>query len=286
MKLVRFGEKGSEKPGVLVDGKRRDCSSLFGDWDAQFFNSGGPGKLKTMIEEKGGNLPPVPESERWASCVPRSGMIMCVGLNYSDHARESGMDLPEEPIIFMKATNTLHGPFDEVEIPRQSRKTDWEVELAVVIGKDSLYLENEEEAQEAIAGFCIMNDLSEREFQLERGGQWVKGKSCPGFSPLGPYLVTRDEIKNVLDLKMQLSVNGELMQRGNTGNMAFKPDFLVYYISRFMKLEAGDVIATGTPPGVGLGQSPQRFLAPGDVVELGIEQLGSQKQKFVQGVSS
>jgi len=281
MKLIRFGKKGSEKPGVLVDGKRLDCSSWFNDWDSLFFNSGGIGKLKTMIGEKGTGLPLVPENERWASCVPRPGMIICIGLNYSDHARESGMELPGEPIIFMKATNTLHGPFDEVEIPRQSRKTDWEVELAVVVGRDSLYLENETEAREAIAGFSILNDLSEREFQLERGGQWVKGKSCPGFSPLGPYLATRDEITNLFDLNMELSVNGELMQKGNTGNMAFKPDFLVYYLSRFMKLEAGDIIATGTPAGVGLGHSPQKFLAPGDVVELSIDQLGNQKQKFV-----
>lgn len=281
MKLIRFGEKGFEKPGVLINGIRRDCSAYFRDWDNEFFINGGLKQLSDLIERDGENLPTVPENARWGACVKRPGMIMCVGLNYSDHAAESGMEPPKEPILFMKATNTLNGPYDEVEIPQNSRKTDWEVELAVVLGKDVLYLGDELEAQKAIAGYCIMNDVSEREFQIERGGQWVKGKSCPGFSPVGPWLVTPDEIENIQDLDMQLSVNGKIVQNGNTGRMIFTPAFLVHYISQFMQLEAGDIITTGTPPGVGLGMSPQQFLSPNDVVELSIRNLGNQKQRFV-----
>lgn len=280
MKLIRFGEKESEKPGIVLNGERLDCSFYFRDWDQRFFNEGGLEDLQELINEKGRELPAIPDDARWASSVPRPGMIICVGLNYTDHARESGMKIPTEPIIFMKATNTLQGPFDDVRIPRKSKKTDWEVELALIIGRDSLYLRDEREAEGAIAGYCIMNDLSEREFQLEKEGQWVKGKSCPGFSPLGPILVTPDEIPDPHSLAIQLSVNGEIKQNGHTGNMVFKAAFLVHYISQFMKLEAGDIISTGTPSGVGMGLDPPHFLNPGDVVELSIEGLGSQKQRF------
>lgn len=281
MQLIRFGERGAEKPGVILDGERVDCSSHFEDWNSRFFNDEGMVKLQRLLDKQGKELPRIPANIRWASCVARPGMILCIGLNYSDHALESGMEVPREPILFMKATNTLQGPFDDVNIPSMSTKTDWEVELAVVIGNDSLYLESESAAHDSIAGYCIMNDLSEREFQLERGGQWVKGKSCPGFSPLGPFMLSRDSLEDVNDLNLQLSVNGESMQIGKTDKMVFKPDYLVYYISQFMKLEAGDIIATGTPPGVGLGLKPSRYLVKGDVVELSIDSLGVQKQLFV-----
>ena len=280
MKLIRFGNVGDEKPGILFGEERYDCSAHFSDWNNVFFIDGGLAKLQAIIENELNTLPIVAKEIRWANCVARPGMIMCIGLNYSDHAAEAGMDVPEEPILFMKATNTLQGPHDTVLIPQSSTKTDWEVELAIVLKKDVNYLTNEEEAEEAIAGYCIMNDVSERAFQLERGGQWVKGKSCPGFSPLGPYLATSDEIENVHNLRMQLWVNGELMQNGNTNTMIFRPAFVVHYLSQFMKLEAGDIITTGTPPGVGMGQKPPRFLKNGDVVKLSIDELGSQKQVF------
>jgi 2-keto-4-pentenoate hydratase/2-oxohepta-3-ene-1,7-dioic acid hydratase in catechol pathway len=279
MKLIRFGLKGNEKPGIEVSGKRYDCSEYFEDWNREFFQNDGLQALQKVKEKK--TLKEVPATERWASPIARPGIIMCVGLNYSDHARESGMDLPKEPVLFMKAANTIAGPFDEVTIPKGSRRTDWEVELGVVLNLDVLYLEDENEAENAIAGYCIVHDLSERDFQLNREGQWVKGKSCPGFSPAGPYLVTRDEIENVTDLRMKLTVNGEVRQSGNTSNMVFNPAYLVWYISQFMMLEAGDLISTGTPAGVGLGMSPPEFLEAGDIVELNIDNLGSQKQQFV-----
>lgn len=277
MKLFRFGEEGAEKPGILINGQRKDCSDHFDDWNKEFFNNDGLERLAKMAEQ---DLPNVPEDSRWAPCVARPGMIMCIGLNYSDHAAESGMEVPKEPIIFMKATNTLTGPNDDVPIPQNSMKSDWEVELAMILNKDVSYLKDEKEGLDAIAGFAVMNDLSERSFQLEKGGQWVKGKSCPKFSPLGPYLVTKDEVADFNNLSMKLSVNGEMKQNGNTGTMIFKPAFLVYYLSQFMMLEAGDIISTGTPPGVGLGFKPPQYLRKGDVVELSIEKLGSQKQKF------
>ena len=281
MKLIRFGDKGTEKPGVLIGDVIRDCSNYFTDWDHDFFINEGLSKLYKMIENDVTVFPEISKSVRLGACVARPGMIICVGLNYSDHAAEAGMDIPKEPILFMKATNTLNGPNDNVTIPRKSSKTDWEVELAIVMKKDLVYAKSESEALEAIAGYCIMHDVSEREFQLEKGGQWVKGKSCPEFSPLGPYLVTTDEIPDILNLQMNLKINGEEMQKGNTKTMIFKPGFLVHYISQFMKLEAGDIITTGTPPGVGLGMTPPRYIVPGDEVELAIEHLGSQKQKFV-----
>ena len=281
MRLIRFGAKGAEKPGVIIDGERRDCSSYFEDWNRNFFNEDGLDKLSELVQKKGRDLPPVPADTRWGSCIARPNMIICIGLNYSDHALESGMEIPGEPVLFTKASNTISGPFDEITIPKRSQKTDWEVELAIVVRKDILYLESETEANKSIAGYCVMNDLSEREFQIERGGQWVKGKSCPGFSPLGPYLVTPDEIDDVKNLKMQLSVNDQVMQNSSTSMMIFKPDFLLHYITQFMQLEAGDIITTGTPAGVGLGMSPQKFILPGDSVELSIQNLGTQKQHFI-----
>lgn len=280
MKLIRFGATGDEKPGVLIDGQRYDCSAHFNDWNNSFFIDDGLVKLRSLIENNAHNLPKVAPDIRWASCVARPGMIMCIGLNYSDHAAEAGMAVPEEPVLFMKATNTIQGPYDPVMIPKGSTKTDWEVELAIVLKKDISYLANEKEAEGAIAGFCIMHDVSERAFQLERGGQWVKGKSCSGFSPVGPYLATSDEIIDVHKLKMQLWVNGELMQNGNTSTMIFRPAYVVHYLSQFMKLEAGDIITTGTPPGVGMGKKPPQFLKDGDVIRLSIDKLGNQKQVF------
>ena len=281
MRLIRFGANGAEKPGVIIDGKRRDCSLYFEDWNRNFFNEDGLDKLSELVQKIGRDLPPVPADTRWGSCIARPSMILCIGLNYSDHALESGMEVPVEPVLFTKASNTISGPFDEITIPKGSQKTDWEVELAIVVRKDILYLESETEANKSIAGYCVMNDLSEREFQIERGGQWVKGKSCPGFSPLGPYLVTPDEIEDVKNLKMKLSVNGQVMQNSSTSKMIFKPDYLLHYITQFMQLEAGDIVTTGTPAGVGLGMNPQKFILPGDSVELSIQNLGTQKQHFI-----
>lgn len=281
MKLIRFGEKGKEKPGILLDGVRRDCSQHFEDWNNDFFINDGLSKLQNIVSSQKDSLPEVGEDKRWGPCVARPGMIMCIGLNYSDHAAEAGMDVPTEPILFMKATNTLSGPYDDVEIPKGSTKTDWEVELGIILKKDVLYLNDEKEAEDAIAGYCLVHDVSEREFQIEKGGQWVKGKSCPGFSPVGPYLTTSDEIENVLDLHMKLSVNDELMQNGSTNTIIFSPAYVVHYISQFMKLEAGDIITTGTPPGVGFGMNPPKYLKAGDIVKLSIDKLGNQQQNFV-----
>lgn len=277
MKLLRFGMPGDEKPGVLIDGERKDLSQHFRDWDRSFFNDNGLEKLEKVIKS-GADLPIVAEDVRWAACVPRPGKVLCIGLNYSDHAKESGMAIPEEPILFQKGSNTVVGPFDPVLIPRGSTKTDWEVELGIVIGKDARYLSSVEEADDYIAGYCVSHDVSERAFQLEKGGQWTKGKSCDNFNPLGPYLVTKEEILDVHNLEMKLWVNGQLMQDGSTETMIFNCQYLVHYLSQFMTLEAGDVISTGTPPGVGLGMIPPTYLKEGDVVELSIEGLGSQKQ--------
>ena len=281
MKLLRFGETGHEKPGVLLNGKRKDCSGEFDDWNHDFFQNNGLQRLRKLVASKGEALPDVPEAARQAACIARPGLIMCIGLNYSDHAKESNMDLPSEPIIFGKATNTIAGPFDDVRIPRKGDKTDYEIELGVVLGKDVSYLSNEEEAAGAIAGYCIVNDLSERAFQLERGGQWIKGKSCPGFSPVGPYMCTADGIGDINALNMELKVNGTVRQKGNTKYMVFKPAYLVWYLSQFMRLEAGDLISTGTPSGVALGMNPPAYLKKGDVAELSIDGLGSQKQRYI-----
>lgn len=281
MKLIRFGEKENEKPGVLYQGRRLDCSEEFSDWDRTFFQNNGLQKLEKYLESNAADLHEVPDSVRHAPCIGRPGMIMCIGLNYSEHAAESNMAIPEEPIIFGKATNTLSGPYDDVSIPKNSAKTDYEVELGVVLNKNVLYLKNEAEAAKAIAGYCVINDLSERSFQLEKGGQWIKGKSCPGFSPVGPYLATPDELGDLDNLKMTLSVNGDSRQNGNTSFMIFRPAFIIYYLSQFMLLEAGDLISTGTPAGVGIGLDPPSYLAKGDLIELGIEGLGAQKQRMI-----
>lgn len=277
MKLIRFGKQGVEKPGVLDEkGIRRDLSNEFTDWNRAFFQSGGLQKLGTLDISK---LPEVDSKERLGSCVSRPGKVICIGLNYSDHAAESGMAIPEEPIIFQKGANTVVGPKDDILIPRNSQKTDWEVELGIVIGKDARYLSSMEAAKEYIAGYCISHDISERAFQLEKGGQWTKGKSCDNFNPLGPFLATPDEIDDVHNLRMQLWVNGVKMQDGNTKTMIFDCYYVVHYLSQFMTLEAGDVISTGTPPGVGLGMKPPIYLKAGDEVALEIEGLGRQEQK-------
>ena len=278
MKLLRFGPYRQEKPGIWLDGKRYDLSDYFLDWNEEFFNHGGIKKLTTVLSQRP-QLLEVDEKERWGACVARPGKVICIGLNYSDHAKESGMEIPKEPIVFQKGSNTVIGPYDSVQIPRKSIKTDWEVELGVIIGKDARYLSSATEAKECIAGYCISNDISEREFQLERGGQWTKGKSCDTFNPLGPFLVTSDEIKDPHQLGMQLSVNGKKMQDGSTATMIFNCYEIVYYLSQFMTLEAGDLISTGTPPGVGLGMKPPTYLKAGDIMELTIEGLGSQRQE-------
>lgn len=281
MQLIRFGNKGEEKPGIVINNQRKDCSQFFEDWNHSFFQNDGLNKLADVIKNNIAELPDVDENIRLGSPIARPGMIVCVGLNYADHAKEAGMEIPTEPVIFMKAANTISGPFDPVQIPQKSNKTDWEVELGIVIKKDASYLKDEKEAEDHIAGYCVVHDISEREFQLEKGGQWVKGKSCPGFSPVGPNLVTKDEISNVEALKMQLSVNGQMMQNGNTKTMVFKPAYIVWYLSQYMLLEAGDLISTGTPPGIGGAMKPPVFLKEKDVVELSIEGLGKQKQTFV-----
>jgi 2,4-didehydro-3-deoxy-L-rhamnonate hydrolase len=283
MRLIRFGNVGSEKPGVLLqDGKRKNLSASFDDWDHSFFQQDGLRRLTERLKQTPPNsLPDVAESVRWAAPIARPGKVICIGLNYSDHAAESGMPVPKEPIIFLKGSNTVVGPFDDVLIPRKSVKTDWEVELGVIIGKDARYLNRVDEANQYIAGYCISHDVSEREFQLERGGQWTKGKSCDTFNPLGPFIATVDEIPNPSALSMSLSVNGIRKQHGSTATMVFNVPAIVHYLSQFMTLEAGDLISTGTPPGVGLGQKPPQYLKAGDVVELEIEGLGKQRQVCV-----
>ena len=281
MKLIRFGQPRKEKPGVeIAEGVRKDCSALFEDWDAEFFAKDGLRRLAATLESHSHALPGVPVGARIGPPIARPGKVVCIGLNYSDHAAESGMEVPKEPIVFLKASNTVVGPYDDVLIPRGSTKTDWEVELGVVIGKEARYLNSPADADSRIAGYCISHDVSERAFQLERGGQWTKGKSCDTFNPLGPWLATRDELDDLDNLAMSLHVNGRRMQWGSTGTMVFKPSVLVYYLSQFMTLEPGDLISTGTPPGVGLGMKPPRYLCPGDVVELSIDGLGSQRQTF------
>ena len=280
MKLIRFGNKGSEKPGIIdADGNRRDVSHLFTDWNNVFFESGGLDKLRAI--EDTSMLPLVDESVRWAAPISRPGKAICIGLNYSDHAAETGAKIPEEPIVFMKAANTVVGPFDNILIPRKSVKTDWEVELAVIIKKEARYLDSVEAAKDFIAGYAVVNDVSEREFQIERGGQWTKGKSCDNFSPLGPWLLTAGEIKDPQNLWLKLSVNGVEMQNGNSSKMIFGVYYVVHYLSQFMTLEAGDLILTGTPPGVALGMKNPQYLKEGDVVELSVEGLGKQRQTCI-----
>ncbi|MEY3050659.1 MAG: hypothetical protein RLY31_444 [Bacteroidota bacterium] len=281
MKLIRFGPPGFERPGVLDPaGNRRDLSAVFPDWHRGFFGAGGL-DLLAAVRHRLAEFPVVPPSERWAACIARPGKVICIGLNYSDHAAESGMSIPTEPIVFQKGANTVVGPYDPLIIPRRSEKTDWEVELGVVIGKDARYLDSPEAAAACIAGYCISHDVSERAFQLECGGQWTKGKSCDNFNPLGPFLATAEEVPDPHDLPMRLWVNGRLMQQGNTATMVFDCFEIVRYLSQFMTLEAGDLISTGTPPGVGLGMKPPVYLRPGDVVELEVGQLGRQRQVCV-----
>jgi 2,4-didehydro-3-deoxy-L-rhamnonate hydrolase len=276
MKLLRFGEPGTEKPGVLVNNEIVDVSAFGEDFGEKFFETGGVARLQEWLK-KNTSLPKVGKDVRIGAPFTRPSKIICVGLNYTKHALESQMDIPKEPIIFFKSTTALVGPADDLIIPRNSTKTDWEVELAVVIGKKASYVE-EKNAMDYVAGFCLHNDYSEREYQLERNGQWVKGKSCDTFAPMGPYMVTTDELPNYNKLHMWLKVNGKMMQDNNTDDMIFEVPFLVSYISQFMTLLPGDVISTGTPAGVGLGFKPPIYLKKGDVIELGIENLGEQRQ--------
>lgn len=277
MKLIRFGESGQEKPGVLIDGKRYDASSITRDYDETFFAEDGIEKLKAALDKKP-VLPEVADSVRWAAPQVRPSKIVCIGLNYADHARESNMEPPKEPVVFFKSTTALAGPHDDLIIPKNSTKTDWEVELAVIIGKKAAYIE-EKDAAGYIAGYALHNDYSERSFQLERGGQWVKGKSSDTFAPLGPWIATTDEIKDPHNLRLWLTVNGKMMQDGNTSNFIFNIPFVIAYLSQFMTLLPGDIISTGTPAGVGLGQQPAPvYIKPGDVIELGIDGLGTSRQ--------
>ena len=280
MKLIRFGEVNKEKTGIILNDEYYDTSSFGEDYNEQFFESDGLNRLQKFIEENKEKLPGVSKNIRLGSPVARPSKIICIGLNYADHAKEAKANIPTEPIIFFKSTTALAGPNDDIIIPKNSKKTDWEVELALVIGKKATYVD-EAEALNYVAGFCLHNDLSEREFQLERNGQWVKGKSCDSFAPLGPFMATQDEVADINNVRLWLTVNGQMMQDGTTADLIFKIPFLVSYVTQFMTLLPGDVISTGTPAGVGLGMNPQVWLKPGDVVELGIDGLGASKQKVV-----
>ena len=280
MKLMRVGQPGHEKPAILdADGKIRDLSGHVKDIGGEAISPEGLKKIAALDL----STLPVLEDDRIGACVAGTGKFICIGLNFSDHAAETGAAVPSEPVIFMKATSAIVGPNDNVVIPRGSEKTDWEVELGVVIGKTAKYV-SEADALDYVAGYCVSHDVSERAFQTERQGQWTKGKSCDTFGPIGPWLVTKDEIADPQNLGMWLKVNGETMQNGSSKTMVYGVANVVSYLSQFMSLHPGDVISTGTPPGVGLGMKPQRFLKAGDVVELGIEGLGSQKQTFVADI--
>lgn len=279
MRLVRVGAAHAEIPGILLDDDTFiDLSDIVDDFDESFFASGALAGLKGLVAGREGE--PI-GGRRFGAPIARPHQILCIGLNYSDHAAETGQPVPSEPILFTKSPNTLIGPNDDVIIPRGSTKTDWEVELGIVIGRRSSYLANEEEAAKSIAGYVLVNDVSEREWQIERNGQWSKGKSAPTFNPAGPYLVTPDEIGNVLDLHMTLDIDGTRRQDGSTSTMIFSPTFIVHYLSQFMALEPGDLINTGTPPGVGLGQTPPTYLHGGETMTLHITQLGTQTQNVV-----
>lgn len=281
MKLIRYGQVGKEKTGVIIDDVKYDTSAFGEDYNEQFFENDGLKRLKKFVEENKANLPKVSDDERLGSCVARPSKIICIGLNYALHAKETNAPIPKEPIIFFKSTTALCGPNDNVIIPKNSKKTDWEVELAVVIGKKCSYVE-ESEALDYVAGYALHNDYSEREFQIERGGQWVKGKSCDTFAPLGPFLATKDEIENPNSLNLWLKVNGKKLQDSTTADFIFNIQQVVSHLSQFMTLLPGDVISTGTPAGVGLGMKPEPwYLKPGDVVELGIEGLGTSSQTAV-----
>ena len=281
MRLFRFGEVGDERPGVVLKNERKIDVSAFGEnFDEHFFDRDGLSRLENWLTQNAASAPRVDENVRLGPPVARPSKIVCIGLNYRDHAEETHAKIPQEPVIFFKATSSLCGPNDTLVIPKNASSTDWEVELGVVVGRRTSYVA-EPEAEKHVAGYALHNDYSEREFQLERAGQWVKGKSADTFAPLGPYLVTKDEIPDVDNLHMWLRVNGELKQESNTKNLIFKVPFLVSYISHFMTLLPGDVISTGTPGGVGHAAKPQQFLKPGDVVELGIDCLGTSRQTVV-----
>ncbi len=279
MKLIRFGEPGRERPGILADdGRRLDVSATVADWNGSTLDRETLARVRALSPA---SLPAVSDEVRWGAPVARPGKIVCIGLNYSDHAAETGAAMPTEPIVFMKAANTVVGPYDPIEIPRGSVKTDWEVELGVVLGAEARYLPNAAAARDRIAGYVLNHDVSEREFQIERGGQWTKGKSCDTFNPMGPFLLTADALQDPHALAMSLSVNGVRRQTGSTSTMIFDVYTLVHYLSQFMTLEAGDLISTGTPPGVGLGMKPPQYLKVGDEVELAIEGLGRQHQRCI-----
>lgn len=278
MKLIRFGSLNQEKPGIILpDGGRIDVSGFGEDFTEAFFASDGILRLDEWLNGNASSCPALNASIRLGPCLARPSKLICIGLNYARHAAESGMAIPKEPIIFFKATSAICGPNDPVIIPPNSKKTDWEVELAVVIGKRASYV-SEADAMNYVAGYCLHNDYSEREYQLERGGQWVKGKSCDSFAPIGPFFATKDEIPDPHKLPLWLKLNGELVQNSNTSDLIFNIPFLVSYLSGFMSLLPGDIISTGTPEGVGLGMKPPRFLKAGDVVELGIDGLGESRQ--------
>jgi 2,4-diketo-3-deoxy-L-fuconate hydrolase len=278
MKLIRFGANGQEKPGVILNDKKYDVSAFGEDYTEQFFETGGVARLAAFIKDK--KLPELAADIRLGSPIVRPSKIVCIGLNYADHAKETNAPLPPEPVIFMKATTAIVGPFDDIVIPKNSVKTDWEVELAVVIGKKASYVD-EANAMDYVAGYVLHNDVSEREFQLERNGTWDKGKGCDTFAPLGPFLATPDEIADPHNLRLWLKVNGQILQDGTTSNFIFNLPHLISYTSQFMTLLPGDIISTGTPAGVGLGMKPPFYLKPGDVVELGIDGLGESKQNVV-----
>ena len=281
MKLIRFGKRDSEKPGVLLeDATRLDVSAFGSDFDESFFGNEGPSKLEEWLKKNQANCPKVADEIRWGSPLCRPSKLVCVGLNYAKHAEESGMEAPKEPVLFFKATSAIVGPYDPIVIPKGSQKTDWEVELAVVIGKKASYV-SEEEALNHVAGYVLHNDVSERAFQLERSGQWVKGKSCDTFAPLGPFIATANEVDNPNNLNLWLKLNGVMMQNSNTSDFIFNIQQVVSYISQFMTLLPGDIISTGTPFGVGLGMDPPLYLKSGDEVELGIEGLGISKQRCI-----
>lgn len=285
MKLIRYRHGGKSRPGVIIDGKYYSVSDFVDNFNEAFFQSDGLSRLKEIVENNAGKLPELPADARLDSPVARPSKIVCIGLNYADHARETNATPPSEPVIFMKSTTAIVGPNDDVVIPKDSKKTDWEVELAVLIGRKASYV-GEEEAMDYVAGYLLHNDLSEREFQLERGGTWDKGKGCDTFAPLGPWLATKDEVADVNSLRLWLKVNGETMQNGNTSDFIFKIPYIVSYVSRFMTLLPGDIISTGTPAGVGLGMNPPVYLKEGDVVELGIDGLGAAKQRIISYESS
>lgn len=280
MKLLRFGPVGAEKPGLLdSEGAIHDLSEIISDVAGSALSDDVLDQIRALDPT---NLPLVEGEPRIGACVGQVGKFVCIGLNYADHAAESGLALPEEPVVFFKATSSICGPNDNVEIPRTSVKSDWEVELGVVIGKHTKYVAVED-ALDHVAGYCVVNDLSERDFQLHRSGQWVKGKSCDTFGPIGPWLITRDEVVDPQNLGMYLEVNGHRYQDGSTKTMHFDVATVISHLSQFMSLQPGDVISTGTPPGVGMGQNPQTYLKPGDKIELGIEGLGVQRQNVVAG---